>query len=325
MTDEERQRVAAVLQAEYGLLMGALGAAWSASLVRTSLYLGVLSAAGVALGFASGGDVSGSSFATVSLMVLPMLLFLGVATFVRLVQVQRESVVYLTGINRIRRFLADAAPGARPFLVLPIHDDRAALYRSVGTGMSRRPPRYPILHLLAQTQGIVGIVTAAVAASFAGLALSGIHPTVAWVGAAVVFVATVVALFTWLGAVARGTPGGHHAALPHTTRGHRRAVLVCPRAVRSPLVRRRSPVVPYPCRSVPRPQLRARRPPRPGTAGTTALANGSIDEMRGHHTCGRHGPRGIRGLHVSTGPTLTTARVAGIVGPAMTHAFWFYA
>jgi hypothetical protein len=197
MTDEERQRVAAVLQAEYGLLMAALGAAWSASLVRTSLYLGVLSAAGVALGFASGGDVTGSSFATVSLVVLPMLLFLGVATFVRLVQVQRESVVYLTGINRIRRFLADSAPGTRPLLVLPVHDDQAALYRSVGTGMSRRPPRYPILHLLAQTQGIVGIVTAAVAASFAGLALAGVHPALAWAVAAVVFTATVAALFAW--------------------------------------------------------------------------------------------------------------------------------
>jgi len=196
-TDQDDGRVAGLLQAEYGLLMAALGAAWSASLVRTSLYLGVLSAAGVALGFASGGDITGGSFITLSLLVLPMLLFLGVATFVRLVQVQRESVVYITGLNRIRRFLADGAPGALPLLVLPVHDDQAALYRSVGTGMHRRPPRYPILHLVAQTQGIVGIVTGVVAASFVGLAVAGWSAQVAWVLAAVVFVLTVVILFVY--------------------------------------------------------------------------------------------------------------------------------
>lgn len=197
LSDEERQRLAGPLQAEYGLLMAALGAAWSASLVRTSLYLGVLSAAGVALGFASGGDVTGGSFVTLSLLVLPMLLFLGVATFVRLVQVQRESVVYITGLNRIRRFLADGAPAVLPLLVLPVHDDQPALYRSVGTGMQRRPPRFPILHLVAQTQGIVGVVTAVVAASFVGLALAGWNAAVAWVLAAIVFVLTVVILFVY--------------------------------------------------------------------------------------------------------------------------------
>jgi hypothetical protein len=113
------------------------------------------------------------------------------------VQVQREAVVYITGLNRIRRFLADSAPGSRPYLVLPIHDDGAALYRSVGTGMSRRPPRYPILHLLAQTQGIVGVVTAAVAASFVGLGLARFHAGAAWVLAAVSFVLVVLALFTY--------------------------------------------------------------------------------------------------------------------------------
>ena len=63
--------------------------------------------------------------------------------------------------------------------------------------MHRRPPRYPILHLVAQTQGIVGVVTAVVAASFVGLALAGWSAQVAWVLAAVVFVLTVVVLFVY--------------------------------------------------------------------------------------------------------------------------------
>jgi hypothetical protein len=84
-------------------------------------------------------------------------LFLGIATFIRLVEVQRESMVYITGMNRIRHFFHEAAPASRPYFVLPIYDDEPALYRSIGTGMRRNRPRFRLLHLTIQTQGIVGI------------------------------------------------------------------------------------------------------------------------------------------------------------------------
>ena len=197
MSPEERQAVVAALVPEYGLLMGALGAAWSASLVRTSLFLGVLSAAGVGLGFAAQGGVDRASFSALVLIVMPLVLLLGIATFIRLVQVQREAVVYITGLNRIRHVLQESAPASRPYFVLPAHDDEAALYRSVGTGMSVRPPRYPLLHLVVQTQGIVGIVTGVVAAAIAGIALAPVDLRVAWLASAVAFVATVGSLFTY--------------------------------------------------------------------------------------------------------------------------------
>ena len=93
-----------VLATEYNVLMAALSAAWSASLTRTSLFLGVLTAAGVGFAFASQGGMETSTFLTLSLLVLILVLFLGIATFIRLVEVQRESMVYITGMNRIRHF-----------------------------------------------------------------------------------------------------------------------------------------------------------------------------------------------------------------------------
>jgi hypothetical protein len=71
------------------------------------------------------------------------------------------------------------------------------MYRSVGTGMNRRPPRYPLLNMIAQTQGIVGIITGAVAAAIAGVALSATGPAVAWLAAAAALLLTVVALFAY--------------------------------------------------------------------------------------------------------------------------------
>jgi hypothetical protein len=193
LTDEERAALTPILTAEYTVLAASLGAAWAASLSRTSIFLVVLSAAGVALGFVAPGG--GENLRVHALVILPLLLFLGVATFVRLVQVQRESVVYITGQNRIRRFFADSVPAGRPYFVLPLHDDPQALFRSPGTGMNRRQPRFPLLYLVVQTQGIVGVITAAVAAVFGGIAFLPLGATTGWIFAGALFVATLAALF----------------------------------------------------------------------------------------------------------------------------------
>jgi hypothetical protein len=95
MSPEERQVAGLAMTAEHSVLMIALGAVWSASLARTSLFLGVLSAAGLALGFASQAGVDRTDFIALTVVALLVVLFLGVATFVRLVQVQREAVVYI--------------------------------------------------------------------------------------------------------------------------------------------------------------------------------------------------------------------------------------
>ena len=198
LSPEERRLTLQVLDAEYRMLMGAVSAVWSASLVRTTIFLGVLSAAGVALGFAAQGGVGGEAFNALALAVLPLLLFLGVATFVRLVQIQREAMVYITGMNRIRHFMHQAAPAARPYFILRPYDDARAIYRGMGTGMARRPPRFPLLYLVVQTQGIVGVVTGAVAAAFGWLAAAGIVGTaLAWIFAFAAFAGTVIALFVY--------------------------------------------------------------------------------------------------------------------------------
>jgi hypothetical protein len=188
-----------VLDGEYKMLTAVVVALESTSLVRTTIFLGVLSAAGVALGFAAQGAVEAGFFRTLALLVLPLLLFLGVATFVRLVQIGREIAIYLVGMNRIRHFFQQVAPASKPYFVLSPHDDALGIYRGVGSGMSRRPPRFSPIYLLARTEGIVGIITGAVAAALVGLALSYVGDTLAWVGAGVAFlVATALLLTYWL-------------------------------------------------------------------------------------------------------------------------------
>ncbi|NJD29560.1 MAG: hypothetical protein FIA92_14875 [Chloroflexi bacterium] len=194
---EALQRISQVLTPEYGLLMASLGASWSASLVRTSIFLAILGAAGVALGFAAQTGVDSPTFRTLALVVLPVVLFLGIATFVRLVQVQRESIVIITGLNRIRHVFQLAVPEARPYYVLPAHDDIYGLYRSPGTGMPRRLPRFQLVYLVVQTQGVVGLVNGVVAGAIAALALEPFVPGALLLVGFVAFILTVAATFLY--------------------------------------------------------------------------------------------------------------------------------
>lgn len=194
---DELQRIAQILTPEYGLLMASLGAAWSASLVRTSIFLAVLGASAAALGFAAQSGVDSEAFRTLALLVLPIVLFLGVATFVRLVQVQRESVVIITGLNRIRHVFQLAVPAAKPYYVFPAHDDELGLYRGPGTGMPRRMPRFLPLYLAVQTQGIVGVITGVVAGATAALAAEAVIAGSGLVVGVGGFIATVAMLFVY--------------------------------------------------------------------------------------------------------------------------------
>lgn len=184
-----------VLVAEYAVLAGMLAAAWSASLVRTSLFLGVLSAVGVALGFASqAGGGMGPTFTVFALVALAPALFLGIATFARTVEVQREAIVYIIGMNRIRFFMTESVPASLPYLVLSTHDDEHGVYRSQGTGIRLRPPRHRLVFALVQTQGIVAVMCSAVAGVIGALAASLMSPVLAWVVGGAAFAATLVAM-----------------------------------------------------------------------------------------------------------------------------------
>jgi hypothetical protein len=144
-----------------------------------SILLAVLSAVIVALSFVAQGTGFGPEFVAFAAILLPLLLFLGLATFVRVVQGTREAVVYVLGMNRIRHFFAEATPRSLAYLTMPIFDDENALARSAGGGMTRRPPRGRLRWALVQVPGVVAwagqpVAVVAVLAVMAFVVLLGV-------------------------------------------------------------------------------------------------------------------------------------------------------
>jgi hypothetical protein len=184
---------AALLEGDHELHRGQIGMA------RTTLLLGVLSATTVALGFVAQGMGFGTEFYLFARVLLPVTLFLGLATFVRVVQIQREGVVCVVGMNRIRRFAQEAVPAAAPYFVFSTHDDQLSLYRNLGTGVMRRPPRFRLIYALVQVPGVVAVVDAVIAGSIGGIvvALIGLGGPGALAVAGVTFGISVVALLAY--------------------------------------------------------------------------------------------------------------------------------
>lgn len=85
---------------------------------RASIYLAALSSNLIALAFIGETSRLGAAFHAFALILLPVLTFIGVATFERLVQSSIEDIAYARRIGRLRGFYLDLAPELEPYFVL---------------------------------------------------------------------------------------------------------------------------------------------------------------------------------------------------------------
>jgi hypothetical protein len=95
---------------------------------RTALYIGALSSTLVALALVAQHSPLGEVFYAVALTVLPAVLFLGVVTYVRVLQSSIEDILYARAINRIRHYYTEIDPSQAHYFLLSGRDDvRGAL------------------------------------------------------------------------------------------------------------------------------------------------------------------------------------------------------
>jgi hypothetical protein len=130
---------------------------------RASIYLAALSTNLIALAFIGETSRLGAPFHAFALILLPVLTFIGVTTFERLVQSSIEDMAYARRIGVLRGFYLDLAPELEPYL---------ALFRPLSERPLPTAPGSPgAWQLTLTTAGMVAVVNSAVIGSFAGLLL----------------------------------------------------------------------------------------------------------------------------------------------------------
>ena len=180
-----------VLATEHWSLLATRNITYGAIFNRTSIFLTVVSAAVVALALVGQATDFGDRFYAFALLVLPVALFIGVATFIRLIDAWLEDFWLVYGMNRLRHAYLEIAPELEPYFVTGHHDDPQGVYDTYGP---RTQPR--LYRLLASTHMVVGVVDGALAGVIAGLlaATLGAGPAPSIVIGAVVTAASIVFL-----------------------------------------------------------------------------------------------------------------------------------
>jgi hypothetical protein len=133
-----------------------------------------------------------------ALVLLPVVLLLGIATYVRQVQVNNEEFKLVLAMNRLRHAYLKIEPGLEPYFTTGHHDDERGL---VASYMLHDPSRrWLLVHFVINTPTIVATVDAALAAAIAVLVLQVVEaPRAAVVG-------------RWGGGVPGGLGRAHAAA-----------------------------------------------------------------------------------------------------------------
>jgi hypothetical protein len=131
---------------------------------RSTLYLGALSSAVIALAFVGQASRLGDAFYLFALALLPPVFLLGVFSYLRLVQTSIEDIVYAVGTFRIRQYFLALDPAAVPFFP-PTDPWGMTKLERIGVVASGR------LQMLLTAASMVGCINAIVGGVAVALAL----------------------------------------------------------------------------------------------------------------------------------------------------------
>jgi hypothetical protein len=155
---------AQLLATEHWSLLATRSAVWQEIFSRTGTFLTILSATVVALSLVVQATGFDHNFRIVALLVLPLVLFVGVETFVRLLEADIEDAWLVIGMNRLRHAYVELVPEFERYLVTGYHDDEAGLLQTYGfrRGLGAG-------HLLSGSPLVVGVINALISGVLAAI------------------------------------------------------------------------------------------------------------------------------------------------------------
>ena len=156
---------AQILATEHWSLLATRSMTWNEIFSRTGIFLTVLSATVVALSLVVQATGFGQGFRVFALLMVPIVLLVGLGTYIRLVEADIEDAWLVIGMNRLRQAYLELAPDLDPYFVTSQHDDELGVLQ---TYSFRR--HVGVSHLLSGSPVIVGIIDTVISGVLAAIA-----------------------------------------------------------------------------------------------------------------------------------------------------------
>lgn len=172
-----------MMATEHWSLLASRNLAWTESFTRASMFLSTLSFAVVAMALIGQASGFGEEFRIFALVVLPVVLFLGIATSLRMDAANHHDVQCIIGMNRIRAGYLEIAPDLERFFVMGASDDFDGITRT----MAVMPNRSILFNLVSASPTVLAVLNSVLIGAI--VALGGIQLGVAMTAALVLGVA----------------------------------------------------------------------------------------------------------------------------------------
>ena len=170
--DRDRDSVRAqILATEHWSLLSARSIAYNEIFTRSGMLLTIVSATVVALALIGQATDFGSDFRAFSILLLPLVLVIGLTTFVRVADVSIEDVAIVAGMNRLRHAYVEIAPELEPYFVTGTSDDEEGVLKTIGHS---QPIEVGGIRVVAALPVLVGLIDAVVAGVLAALVVQAI-------------------------------------------------------------------------------------------------------------------------------------------------------
>lgn len=166
-TELSDPRVITMLSTEHWSLLTARSLVYNEMFTRGGMFLTLLSASLVALGFVYQGSGGGPEFLGVVVAVLALDLFVGLATLGRIMGASAEEFRALQATARIRHAYLEIAPLVAPYLSTATTDDSQSVLETYGQSVDEAGLMLNIGHGLTTMPGMIGVLVAALAGALA--------------------------------------------------------------------------------------------------------------------------------------------------------------
>jgi len=160
------------------------------------MFLTTLSGALVGLALVAQASAFGNEFFLFALIILPIVFFVGLSTFLRLAASNQHDALCVAGMNRIRGAYVELAPSLERYFVMSAHDD----VRGIGVTMGVPSGETRFTHLVGGTPNLVIVLNSLLVGLIAALlTLQLAHAAGSAVVAGVVGFVVTMAFHVWYG------------------------------------------------------------------------------------------------------------------------------
>jgi hypothetical protein len=159
-----------ILATEHWSLLATRSLTYTESLSRVTIFLSILSGAVITLALVAQVSRFGPAFIAIAIPLLSLVVFTGVSTIGRLMQLNGDDFRWVLGMNRLRHAYLELHPELEPYFIAGQFDDLPGALQTLGYPMATSRRVGSVLHTLQTLPGMLSVIVAVLVGAVGALA-----------------------------------------------------------------------------------------------------------------------------------------------------------